>query len=419
MTLARRLRAARRRRTRPPPPAETTSTSQPCSGRWRANERQRAAGPPAWSIGRWLTSSSRLTGRIITRSATIDSPWSPSRSSRACALRTDVFLTFAGKGATLLLGFATAVGRRARARRLRPGHLRRRLQPDAPAHPGRRARPDHREPVLRGQEPGPGRRRIVGNCALARRPARAWSLGCAGVLDQARRPRCVEGLGWAPLLVTLAGVPGALAALFLQSVLLGEGRMVAYNAVEVDPGGATLAALLAGFAFSTCTSPARSRFSAEPVRRRVRLPRPAGAALAHRKAGSDPGLARTMLGYGFRVYVAILLSFLVIRVDLLLVNAYLGARGGPLLGRGHPRRRDVRPADGDRAQPLPARGPRRSDAGDAPRCFARSPCSTGSSAWRRCRLPASRSASFFGERVTRARRRSTTGCSRASTASGC
>ncbi len=31
-----------------------------------------------------------------------------------------------------------------------------------------------------------------------------------------------------------------------------------------------------------------------------------------------------MLGYGFRVYVAILVSFLVIRVDLLLVNAYLG-----------------------------------------------------------------------------------------------
>jgi O-antigen/teichoic acid export membrane protein len=32
-----------------------------------------------------------------------------------------------------------------------------------------------------------------------------------------------------------------------------------------------------------------------------------------------------MLAYGFRVYVAILLSFLVIRIDLLLVNAYAGA----------------------------------------------------------------------------------------------
>ena len=47
-----------------PPPAETTSTSQPCSGRWRANERQRAAGPPAWSIGRCETSRSRFTSRI-------------------------------------------------------------------------------------------------------------------------------------------------------------------------------------------------------------------------------------------------------------------------------------------------------------------------------------------------------------------
>jgi O-antigen/teichoic acid export membrane protein len=36
-------------------------------------------------------------------------------------------------------------------------------------------------------------------------------------------------------------------------------------------------------------------------------------------------LARRMLAYGFRAYVAILVSFLVIRLDLLLVNAYLGS----------------------------------------------------------------------------------------------
>lgn len=38
----------------------------------------------------------------------------------------------------------------------------------------------------------------------------------------------------------------------------------------------------------------------------------------------DPELARRMIGYGFRVYAATLLAFLVIRIDLLLVNAYKG-----------------------------------------------------------------------------------------------
>ena len=40
----------------------------------------------------------------------------------------------------------------------------------------------------------------------------------------------------------------------------------------------------------------------------------------------DLRLARAMLGYGFRIYVATLLAFAILRVDLLLVNAYLGER---------------------------------------------------------------------------------------------
>jgi O-antigen/teichoic acid export membrane protein len=54
------------------------------------------------------------------------------------------------------------------------------------------------------------------------------------------------------------------------------------------------------------------------------------AVLLRRRSGiisrPDPGLAREMFAYGFRVYVAILASFLVIRLDLLLVNAYLGRK---------------------------------------------------------------------------------------------
>jgi O-antigen/teichoic acid export membrane protein len=42
-------------------------------------------------------------------------------------------------------------------------------------------------------------------------------------------------------------------------------------------------------------------------------------------ARPDPSLARETLRYGLRVYAATLLAFLVIRVDIFLVNSYLGA----------------------------------------------------------------------------------------------
>jgi O-antigen/teichoic acid export membrane protein len=149
-------------------------------------------------------------------------------------------------------------------------------------------------------------------------------LGGVGVLIKLVAPGVVAGLGWTPLLITLVGVPGGLAALFLQSVLLGEGRMVAYNAVEVTQATLTLAALVAGFAFADL------RLSgALAILGLGRY----GAALAYAvllsrrsriAARPDAALARSMLTYGFRVYIAILVSFLVIRLDLLLVNAYLG-----------------------------------------------------------------------------------------------
>ena len=137
-------------------------------------------------------------------------------------------------------------------------------------------------------------------------------------------PGLLEGLGWTPLLVALAGVPGALAALFLQSVLLGEGRMVAYNAVEVSQAALTLVALLVGFGLAdieltgTLAVLGAGRCAAA-IAFAVLLSRRSGIA-----ARPDAALARSMLDYGFRVYVAILVSFLVIRLDLLLVNAYSG-----------------------------------------------------------------------------------------------
>src|SRR5215216_1962044 len=169
----------------------------------------------------------------------------PAAGAQPARLRTDVFLTFAGKGATLLLGLATAA---IVARRLGPSgqglfavaySLTLMLVQVGgvgltTANPYFAARSP-------GQVP-----RIIGN-ALWLAGVLGLALAGVGVLLKIAVPGVIEGLGWTPLLLTLAGIPGGLAALFLQSVLLGEGRMIAYNAVEVTQAAGTLAALVAGF----------------------------------------------------------------------------------------------------------------------------------------------------------------------------
>jgi O-antigen/teichoic acid export membrane protein len=165
--------------------------------------------------------------------------------------------------------------------------------------------------------------RIIGN-ALWLSALLGLVLAAVGVAIKVVAPGVIAGLGWTPLLITLAGIPGALAALFLQSVLLGEGRMVAYNSVEVSQAALTLAVLLAGFWLAdlrvsgTLAILGGGRYVAAA----------AYALLLGRRSEIvgrlDTALAREMFAYGFRVYVAILASFLVIRLDLLLVNAYLG-----------------------------------------------------------------------------------------------
>lgn len=238
-------------------------------------------------------------------------------------LRTDVFLTFAGKAATLILGLLTAL---VVARALGPSAQ----GTFAVAYSlslmlvqfgglGLTAA----NPYFAARSPG-SIPRIVGN-ALWLALVLGAALAGLGAAVKIVAPALLEGLGWDALLVTLAGVPAGLAALFLQSVLLGEGRIVAYNAVEVGQNMLTLAALLAGFAFLDLrvTGVLLVIGAGRLVAALVYL-----ALLCRRSrpsAGLDLGLVRVMLAYGFRVYVAIVLSFLVIRLDLLLVNAYVGS----------------------------------------------------------------------------------------------
>jgi O-antigen/teichoic acid export membrane protein len=138
-------------------------------------------------------------------------------------------------------------------------------------------------------------------------------------------PGSLRGLNSVEVAVVLIGIPAVLATQLLQSLLLAEGRMVAYNGVELTMAiatvgglalvllvlsGGVLAALLLYLGINT------------------------GGALAfvfllrHHLRGLghfDPRLFDKMLRYGFRIYLAALLAYLVWRTNLLLVNSYLGS----------------------------------------------------------------------------------------------
>jgi O-antigen/teichoic acid export membrane protein len=235
-------------------------------------------------------------------------------------LRTDVFLTFGGKGVSLGLGLLIVV---LLARELGP--TRQGIFAVAFSltliliHLGGLGLTTA-NPYFAAREPEE-RPRIAAN-SLWLAGALGLVLVAIGIAVKVLLPGTVEGVSWAQLLIALAGVPAALGALFLQSILLGQGRMVAYNGIEVVQFAATLVVLAVGFwlldfgiteALAVVTV---SRVAAMLAYLWAVRPRPGGL---------NRMLARRMLAYGFRAYVAILVSFLVIRLDLLLVNAYLGS----------------------------------------------------------------------------------------------
>jgi O-antigen/teichoic acid export membrane protein len=235
-------------------------------------------------------------------------------------LRTDVFLTFGGKGTSLALGLLIVI---LLARELGPT----RQGVFAVAfslsliliHLGGLGLTTA-NPYFTAREPGEQKRIAANSLWLA--AGLGLVLVAIGIGLKLVIPATVEGVSWTQLLIALAGVPFALGALFLQSILLGQGRMVAYNGIEVGQFAATLAVLAVGFwlfdfgvteSLAVVTGSRVAAFLAYLWAARSRPGRLHGA------------LVRRMLAYGFRAYIAILVSFLVIRIDLLLVNGYLGS----------------------------------------------------------------------------------------------
>ena len=245
-------------------------------------------------------------------------------------LRTDVFLTFGGKLTTLAVGFVTVA---VIARELGPGGTGTflvayslsllLLQVGALGLTSA-------NPYFAAREPSRVAQIVVNSLWLA--AGLGILLVAAGSALKLVAPGALQGLTWAALAATLAGIPGALAAYLFQSVLLGEGRLVAYNAVEAGQTALTLLAVIAGFALfgfgitGTLLVLSASRYAAAAIYL-VLLLRSSSWLRTF-----DWALARRMSAYGFRVYVSIVLSYLIVRFDLLLVNGYLGSSEAGLYG---------------------------------------------------------------------------------------
>lgn len=147
-------------------------------------------------------------------------------------------------------------------------------------------------------------------------------------------PASLRGLSWLDVTVIAVGVPALLAVHLLQSVFLAEGRMRAYNGVELVGSVAVFVGLLVGLTAlhigvlgaivvmvganwaMALTFLALQRGSV------TRRDRPDGALLAR------------MLRYGFRIYLTTVVAYLVGRVNLIAVDSYLGTTQAGLYSVG-------------------------------------------------------------------------------------
>ncbi len=146
-----------------------------------------------------------------------------------------------------------------------------------------------------------------------------------GVVAKLMLAGALGDVSWAELSVGMFAVPVMLSSLFLQSILLAEGRTVLYNGIEV--GIALLTVVLLLTALPLLGGGVLAALSLMVGPRVLALPIYMAAMRRHGRLlrMPDGALARRMLGYGARAYVVTLLAYMLIRIDLLLVNGIQGA----------------------------------------------------------------------------------------------
>lgn len=150
-------------------------------------------------------------------------------------------------------------------------------------------------------------------------------MAAVGIAIKILAPGALASVSWPALTVGMLAVPVMLGSLFLQSILLAEGRTLLYNGIEV--GTALLMVTLLLTVLSVVGTGVVLALSlmvgAQVVALAVYLSVMGGHGRLLRRP--DVALARQMLGYGARAYLVTLISYMLIRIDLLLVNGIQGA----------------------------------------------------------------------------------------------
>ncbi len=148
-----------------------------------------------------------------------------------------------------------------------------------------------------------------------------------GIIFKVLFPDALGDVGWPELTLAMLAVPVALGSLFLQSVLLAEGRTVLYNGVEVGASLVTVLLLL--------VVPRPTGSDGVLLTLALLIGPQVGTLLVYASAMRTNGrllyppdrlLMRRMTGYGARAYVVTLIGYMLVRIDLLLVNGIQGAR---------------------------------------------------------------------------------------------
>jgi O-antigen/teichoic acid export membrane protein len=150
-------------------------------------------------------------------------------------------------------------------------------------------------------------------------------MAAIGIIVKSVAPKAFADVTWAELSVGMFAVPVMLASLFLQSMLLADGRTLLYNGIEVSAAMLTVLLLitvlplggggvLLALSLMVAVQVVALLLYMSTTRRYGRLLRPL-----------DRTLVRRMIGYGARAYVATLIAYMLIRIDLLLVNGIQGA----------------------------------------------------------------------------------------------
>jgi O-antigen/teichoic acid export membrane protein len=143
-------------------------------------------------------------------------------------------------------------------------------------------------------------------------------------------PRLVGGIPVTLLILAAVGIPFHLAVLFGLNLVVGMGRLPLFNLLEVifrtaGVAGAFVLLVLLGkglpelIAFNLMVTVAAALILARTLRALSRSTTDGGG------DGPSATVFRASVGYGAKAYVASLLSFLIVRADMLLVNGMRGA----------------------------------------------------------------------------------------------